>query len=325
MFSSLRFRLWLTYLLVVGLIVLITGTALAVFLYRNPPTDRRELIRLRLVATMAEKRSRLLGQDLGEGDPLDGRLQEMVDGIDETADARIIIFSPEGGLVADSRQGEAAAVPRAALLLRWTGRIRSIFSDPEGNQWLYATRQLDNGNLLVVTAPRPRTHILALLSDELLGPLLRSSLVAIALSLLMAFGIARWITAPLQRLGGAAQAVSQGEYTLSPVEGPREVQEVSQAFNTMVERVQANQQAQRDFIANVSHDLKTPLTSIQGFAQAILDGAVADPQSLEESAQIIHHEASRMHRMVNELLELARLRFWCGSPRAQGTGFEPHC
>ena len=73
----------------------------------------------------------------------------------------------------------------------------------------------------------------------------------------------------------------------------------------MSANVQATQQAQQDFLANVSHDLKTPLTSIQGYSQAIIDGAIAEPV---KAAQIIHDEAERLNRMVMELTDLARLQ-----------------
>ena len=75
----------------------------------------------------------------------------------------------------------------------------------------------------------------------------------------------------------------------------------------MAEQVRASQQSQRDFLANVSHDLKTPLTSIQGFAQAITDGAAGDAESVRRSAGVIQDEAQRMSRMVSELLDLARI------------------
>lgn len=88
--------------------------------------------------------------------------------------------------------------------------------------------------------------------------------------------------------------------------GPQEVKELTQAFNEMVHRVQTTQQSQREFVANVSHELKTPLTSIQGFAQALLDGTAETPESRQQAAQVIYDEAGRMHRLALDLLDLAR-------------------
>ncbi len=90
-----------------------------------------------------------------------------------------------------------------------------------------------------------------------------------------------------------------------PIAGPPEVRAVAEAFNDMSAQVQAANQAQQDFLANVSHDLKTPLTSIQGYSQAIIDGAAPDPVV---AAKIIHEEAGRLNRMVVELTDLARLQ-----------------
>ncbi|MGE5777223.1 MAG: sensor histidine kinase, partial [Chloroflexota bacterium] len=89
--------------------------------------------------------------------------------------------------------------------------------------------------------------------------------------------------------------------------GPHEVQDLTRAFNSMVARVQRTQKSQRDFVANVSHELKTPLTSVQGFAQAILDDTANTPEARKQAAQIIYGEAGRMHRMALDLLDLARL------------------
>jgi two-component system sensor histidine kinase ResE len=75
----------------------------------------------------------------------------------------------------------------------------------------------------------------------------------------------------------------------------------------MIKRVDSSQKSQRDFVADVSHELKTPLTSIQGFAQAILDDTADTPESRQQAAQIIYDESARMHRMALDLLDLARL------------------
>jgi signal transduction histidine kinase len=85
------------------------------------------------------------------------------------------------------------------------------------------------------------------------------------------------------------------------------VKQVAIAFNSMTKQVQSGQQAMKDFVSNVSHDLKTPLTSIQGFSQALIDGTAHDEQSRRQAATIIHTEAARMRRMVDDLLDLARI------------------
>ena len=131
--------------------------------------------------------------------------------------------------------------------------------------------------------------------------------MALVLSALLAWLVTRSVARPLEQVAEAAGAIAQGDLDQrAPVSGPQEAQEMAHSFNRMVEQVTSAQQAQRDFVANVSHELKTPLTSIQGFSQAILDGTAADPDSVDRSARIIHGEAGRMHRMVEELLGLAR-------------------
>ena len=75
----------------------------------------------------------------------------------------------------------------------------------------------------------------------------------------------------------------------------------------MTRQVQESQQSQKDFIANVSHELKTPLTSIQGFARAIQDGTAHSPEELAQAADVIGMETARMHRLVQDLLTLTKL------------------
>jgi signal transduction histidine kinase len=109
-------------------------------------------------------------------------------------------------------------------------------------------------------------------------------------------------------MAGVAQGIAHGNYAqVAPETGPDEVRALAESLNSMARQVQATQQGQRDFLANVSHELRTPLTSIQGFAQAISEGAADSPAAVERSATIIQGEAERMQRLVENLLALARL------------------
>ena len=308
MFSSLRFRLWLTYILVVGVVLTIAGLAVAVFLLRNPAQDRREVQRLRLVSNLVAQRRQLFDLESLLENP---RLQDLASRADNLTGTRIVIFSAAGELLADSRRASAPPLPEWSYFAAREPDAGSVFRDGANRQWLYARAPLEDGSVLLAAIPRPRAQFWGVLRDEFLSPFVRGALLALGLTVLLSIWIANWIAAPLQRLEKATREVSGeaiGEtFAKVRLEGPREVQAVARSFNEMAERVLASQRSQRDFIANISHDLKTPLTSIQGFAQAILDGTANDPASARQSAEVIFDEAGRMHRMVMELLDLARM------------------
>lgn len=307
MFSSLRSRLWLTYALLVGVMICIAGMALAVYLARNPSASRQEYQRLRLATALLVQRSDAGLVRLDQPDQLLPALQRA----DAALNVRILILNPQGILLADSGVGRDAPAPNLSIIETRQAINLPFFRDAQGKIWLYVLRPLSNGDYLVVAAPRPKVQVLTILRDEFAVPFVQAGGAALILALILAFWIAKWVAAPLQRMAHAARSLA-GSRSLAnsepiPLEGPDEVKELGKAFNEMVHRVQASQQSQRDFVANVSHELKTPLTSIQGFAQAILDGAIPDEQSLHQAAQVIYDESGRMHRLVMELLDLARL------------------
>ncbi len=109
-------------------------------------------------------------------------------------------------------------------------------------------------------------------------PIAGAAAVALVVSLLAAFLLARWIGEPLQQLVGVSRNMPSTQAVSVTPGGPREVQELTRAFNDMNARAADAQKSQREFVANVSHELKTPLTSIQGFSQAILDGTADTPE-----------------------------------------------
>ncbi len=179
--------------------------------------------------------------------------------------------------------------------------------DSTRKAWLYAFSRISAGRVLVVAAPRPRVAVLNIFADELFTPIVQGGVIALLLSLILAFILSRWVADPLQQVVVAARNYPSDELKPVSPRGPREVQDLTRAFNSMVKRVHTSQQSQRDFVADVSHELKTPLTSIQGFAQAILDDTADTPEARKQAAQIIYEELGRMHRMALDLLDLARL------------------
>jgi len=296
MFSSLRSRLWLSYALLIATALGIVAVVLFVSLLRNPILYRQTTERLKAVQTVVLDRENVSpSQSISVAAKKASRM----------FDVRVLLFSKDKQLILDTYSGQGAALPFPEKKL--VQRAVPLVRDENGAAWLYSTEKLSDKTYLVVASPRPRISIVNLFADDFLPLILQSGLIALLLSLVVAFLFARWIADPLQRVVVAARAMPSAE--IKPVEslGPHEVQELTRAFNSMIERTQASQKSQRDFVANVSHELKTPLTSVQGFAQAILDGT-ADTEALrQQAAQVIFNESGRMHRMVLDLLDLAKL------------------
>lgn len=190
--------------------------------------------------------------------------------------------------------------------------IRGQFANPDkSSEWLFVglemLQQNDQLIALLFAEPRPQQTLQDVLADfgtEMLPILLQAGSVSLVLAIILAGMISRSVAKPLQNVAIAVRSVADGNYDdRVPISGPQEVKAVAESFNVMSEKVRDEQRVQQDFLVNVSHDLKTPLTSIQGFSQAIIDG-VASPA---EAAAIIYDEAARLNRMVLELTDLARL------------------
>lgn len=300
MFTSISSRLWLSYLVVVALILVVVTLAQVVFLARNPRLAREAESNLMLAANALE-RQRIALDDRAN-------LQQAIENADELLDVRIAVYDPGGSLIADSRAATEEGIALGPPQGRRGGPLEILeLGDSSGETWLYTTRMLPGGYTLLVATPRPSAPLRAIFSDELFPPILRAGLLALLLSLILSFALTRWITNPLQRVSAAAQDLAEGQSRPIVPEGPDEVQSLARTFNDMTAKVTASQQSQRDFVANISHELRTPLTSIQGFAQAILDGTAKSGKTLAQAAQVIYDEAGRMGRLVQELLELARL------------------
>jgi signal transduction histidine kinase len=325
MFASLRSRLALTYLLVIG-IVLGMAVFMLVALVRNIPV-RTTSIRL-------QELTRLLGPAIEFAGAPQPRQAEALTKLAGQYEIRVLIIGRLGAILYDSGAGtqpDFTHLPPMSMGGPGQGQGSGpgpgsgsgpgpgsggspTLLDAEGGVWQYAARGLDGGRTLILAAPRPGFQWLTAFGDELLPPLLWASGIAVLLAVLIAGFTARSVSGPLGRMAAAARRIPAGEYTQIEVDGPEEVRDLARAFNEMVVQVQAGQQSQRDFVANVSHELKTPLTAVQGFAQAISDGTAGTPAEIRRAAEVIHDEAGRMHALVIGLLDLARL---------EGGGYAP--
>ncbi len=132
--------------------------------------------------------------------------------------------------------------------------------------------------------------------------------IALLAAAIAAILIARSVTGRLERVTHAAQEMAKGDYEqrLEPA-GEDEIGRLASAFNDMSHQVSHSHRMMRDLLANVSHELKTPLTSIQGFSQALEEGTISTEEEYREAGRIINEETARMRRLVEDLIELSRL------------------
>ncbi len=169
-----------------------------------------------------------------------------------------------------------------------------------GTDYFYAARPV-RGKAFVLLRPK---RLSANASKPYLEGLLYAALAGAALAGACAFLLARAIARPVRRVAEAARALGQsGESPPVPVAGARELALLAESFNDMGVQLRRAREAERRFLLSVSHELKTPLTAIRGYAEGLAEGVLP----LGEAADTIRLEAVRLERLVRDLLDLARM------------------
>jgi two-component system, OmpR family, sensor kinase len=186
---------------------------------------------------------------------------------------------------------------KARLLVpgRPTGRITI-----NGHKYLYATRN-SGSDVVVLLRTASSVHAegrpfwLALAAAGALGCIVAAAVAA---------ALARSIARPVLRVARASKRLARGdEPGQLPLGGSRELRELAESFNTMATQLARARSAERSFLLSVSHELKTPLTAIRGYSEA-LDEGVLTP---DRAGKVIRAEAARLERLITDLINLARL------------------
>jgi signal transduction histidine kinase len=220
---------------------------------------------------------------------------------------------PEGVTVARTTAsgqpiGPAAAVPLPPDpdMMAHTGRSGSIE---------YAVVPVVEGGrvtqLVYAIHAAPRTGFFGSIGDtfrfisEFLWQFLLAGALASLIALLMARWLARGMTQPLRDMAAAARRMEQGDYSVRVQTTSRdEVGQLAAAFNRMSEELENLESSRRDLVANVSHELKTPIAAIRAHLENLLDGVEQpDPKTL----QVMLTQSERLGRLVEQLLDLSRL------------------
>ncbi len=310
---SLKLRIFATFALIV---VLCLGlVALSVTIILQSQRDRLSMERLEATATpiFIQVKSLIRGQMT---------ITELMADLKEQAqdnNVYIIFGDGDGNIVRQitpeqNRFQQPIEVPAGGLPYQITQPMQGKLVSTTGQTFIYSAYPLNKltsqqtAQLNTLILAIPRTGAIAVIAG-LLSPFLLAGLITLILSLIIAIFLARSIYRPINRVKVAAEKLTQEQYDQEiSLAGPKEVKELAASFNRMVGQIKRSQQQLRYFVADVSHQLKSPLTSIHGFAQALLDGTASDDAARQKAATIISEESKRMKRQVDELLELARMQ-----------------
>ncbi len=144
---------------------------------------------------------------------------------------------------------------------------------------------------------------------EVIVRMLTGAVLWVLLAALIAvYFISERVIAPLREISTAAKKFASGKFDVRvPVRGSDEVAELALAFNNMAESLDNYDNMRNTFMSNVSHDLRSPMTSISGFIDGILDGVIP-PDQHKYYLQIVSDEIKRLSRLVSSLLDLSRIQ-----------------
>ena len=327
MFRSVFWRMVISQVLVALLAAALAG-ALSYRLFRNyyESAERDSVIRIgRAVAEMAAPL-------LEKGDP-QGQIGTVARAAGAVVDGRVCIFGrTEHELLAASAEGQGAeleAKPAISEVLADEVRVERTSAECEPRHLLKVTVPINSarGPLGSVMVRVPVEGTEAILRSVRRLSLLTAVSVG-ALAFLLSLAVSRTIASPLRRISRTASRIGAGEFAARVECAPTgEIGELAATVNRMaqqleamfgqlarektileenIERARRLEQMRRNFVANASHQLRTPLTGARGFLEALVDGTASTPEARERCAAVALQQLARMQALIDKLMDLSR-------------------
>jgi signal transduction histidine kinase len=306
--SARKHSLWLYY----GLSVAITVVALLTITWYV--ADRfRDFFIDQLEITL-EARAHGIADEIGNKGLEPGQYADSCRALQHTDPAiRVTLIDNRGVVLCDSEADPAVMEnhgQRPEIIQALDGHTGSItrYSKTLQAVLLYVAVPLDVGSSRWVV----RTALSLSSINHLLSELFNKLLLLLLALLTIIFGVGvyvyRKINPPLEEIRLGAGRFAHGRFAAKlPDYQVREIAELAAALNQMATQLDSLENLRREFVANVSHELKTPVTSIQGFAETLLEGAKDNPEDLERFLQIIARQSGRLADIIDDLLTLSRL------------------
>lgn len=246
--------------------------------------------------------------------PIAERLQAVAKLYASDTGARVTILDVQGDVVADSAdnflqmENQFGQIEVQAALRG--EEQHDIRRDPTtGERSLYAAAPIQQGNqrLGVVQVSRPVRQVTAPIWSLVFG-IVAAGFLALGVATALGIWISRRLVQPVRELEAASLAIAQGDLNRQvPAQAADELGALARAFNRMVGELQRMMEQQRLFVANASHELRTPITNIKLRSETLLDGGLQDATIAQRYVAEIDSEADRLGRLANALLDLSQL------------------
>lgn len=189
------------------------------------------------------------------------------------------------------------------------GILQGLYDDSRSVVSIPIISQADGVASGIVIASTGQTQVVGVIR-QMTDIFLMTGAVVLLLAVIACSALMRRTSQPLKDLAGAARRFGHGNLD-ARVEldehNPAEIEELAVAFNNMADSLEKSEQQRKEFIANVSHELKTPMTTIAGFMDGMLDGTIP-PEQHRHYMQIVSDEVRRLSRMVRGMLDISRLQ-----------------
>ena len=301
---SLRGRLLVALGYLVALVILAFGLPLALNLRDRVESEVRTQARSQADVLAAGSGRLVLGRQAAS-------LAELARRVGNASRARVVIVDRGGVVLADSADPRAIGLdysPRPELAAALAGRrVQEQRSSANLGQEILATAAPVFSAGRVVGAVRLTQSVDAVQQAlrRTMAGIAAAGLAVLLAALVVAFLLARGITRPLERLEAAADRIASGDLDArAPAQGSREQRSLARSFNLMTERLARALRAQREFVADASHQLRTPLTGLRLRLEEARTGTPDEATRRHVDAGI--HELDRMSHVIDDLLVLSR-------------------
>lgn len=313
--KPLRYRLTASFIALTVVLMGVLWLMQAVFLFKyyEFAMDRKVKSSMSVVESVYKRGDALTYNDFCD----------LLGSVSSDADVMFYVAADDESFVISSAEQTAGGriFPNSMALVKQT--IEKMSKDGTSNTEKSFDSPMGAGKTMIYArhiTPENRTgiYLIAIASLTPLGPavgIIRSQLLIItAVAIIMGFFVARWLTkriaTPIIGMSSQAKELAEGNYDIVFDGGGtiKEVEELAETLTDTAAELKKSDSLQKDLMANVSHDLRTPLTMIKSYAEMIRDLSGDDPAKRDEHLGVIIDETDRLSDLVNDVLALSKMQ-----------------